>query len=174
MNKVVVGRTLIAISLTLSAIGSTIIDNVSGPNAHMLAVHTWPPHALFHDAAFFLLLDSIALIGLWLLFRRSREPSTGAFTATLIIFGYWTPFFYITTLFPQASLAPTSPVGLPYNSSNVGQWDAFTLSQTPIVMGVPLHINALVAAVWIIVASIGYLLFRKGLKEGSFDSRLIV
>ena len=113
MNRITTGRVLIGLSLTLGTIGSTVIDNFPQPIGHMSAVRTWPPHALFHDAAFFLLLDGITAICLWLLFRRSREPMLGALIATLVVFVYWTPFFYITTLYPQASLVPTSPVGMP-------------------------------------------------------------
>lgn len=173
MNKVSTGRTLMATSVALGAIGSTIIDNVSGPNAHMRAVQTWPPHALFHDAAMFLLLDGVSLICLWLLFRRSREPAVAALVATLVVFVYWTPFLYITTLYPQASLAPSSPVGMPYNASNFAQWDPAIQKVTPIVLGIPIQVNALVGVVWITIAAVGYWLFRKGIREGAHDSRLI-
>lgn len=173
MNKITTGRTLIALSLALGAIGSTIIDNISGPNGHMRAVQTWPPHALFHDAAMFLLLDGVSLICLWLLFRRSREPLVAALVATLVVAAYWTPFFYITTLYPQASLAPSSPVGMPYNLSNFAQWDPALQQVTPIVLGVPIHVNALVGGVWITVATIGYWLVRKGVREGARDPRLV-
>lgn len=173
MNKITVGRTLISLSVVLGAIGSTIVDNISGPQAHMRAVQTWPPHALFHDAAMFLLLDGISLICLWLLFRRSREPMIAARVSTLVVIAYWTPFFYITTLYPQASLAPSSPVGLPYHAANYAQWDAAMQKATPIVLGIPIQVNALVGSAWILIAVIGYWLIRKGHAEGATDSRLV-
>ena len=172
MNKITVGRTIIGLGAALGSIGSTIIDNVTGPNAHMLAVSTWPPHALFHDAAMFLLLDGVTLICLWLLFRRSREPEVGARVTTLFVMAYWTPFFYITTLYPQASLVPTSPVGLPYNISNYSSWDAAIRQVTPVVFGIPFHVNALVGAMWIAITVMGYAIFRRGMREGARDPRL--
>jgi hypothetical protein len=172
MNKIVVGRTIIALSATLGAVGSTIIDNVAGPNAHIRAVSTWPPHALFHDAAMFLLLDGATLICLWMLFRRSREPEVGARVTTLLVLAYWTPFFYITTLYPQASLAPTSPVGHPYNISNFELWEPTIKRVTPVVLGMPIHANAIVGAMWVAIVLVGYTIFRRGMKEGAHDPRL--
>lgn len=172
MNKITIGRTLIAASLTLGAIGSTIIDNIPGPIAHMPAVDSWPPHALFHDAAMFLLLDAVSLIGLWMLFRRSWEPIVGARVATLVVAAYWTPFFYITTLYPQASLAPGSPVGLPYHLSNFAEWDSATQDTALILFGMPIHVNAIPGLIWISIALIGYWMLNNGIKEGLHDSRL--
>jgi hypothetical protein len=174
MNKIVVGRTIIALSATLGAIGSTIIDNVAGPNAHIRAVSTWPPHALFHDAAMFLLLDGVTLMCLWLLFRRSREPEVGARATTLLVLAYWTPFFYITTLYPQASLAPTSPVGHPYNISNFELWEPTIKRVTPVILGIPIHANAVVGAMWVVIALVGYAIFRRGMKEGAHDPQLVI
>jgi hypothetical protein len=172
MNKIVVGRTIIALSAALGAIGSTIIDNIAGPNAHMRAVQTWPPHALFHDAAMFLLLDGVTLICLWLLFRRSREPEIAARVTTLLVMAYWTPFFYITTVYPQASLAPTSPVGHPFNIHNFESWDLASQTVTPVIFGIPVHVNAIVGAMWVVIALVGYTIFRRGMREGSIDPRL--
>ncbi len=173
MNRITTGRVLIGLSLTLGTIGSTVIDNFPQPIGHMSAVQTWPPHALFHDAAFFLLLDGITAICLWLLFRRSREPLLGALIATLVVFVYWTPFFYITTLYPQASLVPTSPVGMPYKLSNFDQWDPMIRSATPVLLGYPVHAQILVATVWMSIALAGYWLCRRGTRAGDNDSRLI-
>ena len=173
MNKVTIGRTIIAAALILGATLSTIIDNMPGPNSHILASATWPPHALFHNAAMFLLLDGGVLIFTWLLFRKSREPQVGALGATLFVWAYWMPFLYITTLFPQASLVPTSPVGVPYNIDNFAIWDPAIRQVTPVVFGIPVHVNGLVGVGWSCMALIGYLLYRRGLKEGAPDSRLI-
>jgi hypothetical protein len=169
MNRVMIGRGMIAASLALGAIGSTIIDNAGGSTAHMLAIATWPPHALFHDAAMFLLLDSVSLICLWLLFRKSREPIVAARVATLVVLAYWLPFFFITTLFPQASLMPESPVGMPYNMGNVGQWSPNVRQATPFILGMPLYLNAAVAAWWISIALIGYRVFSKAMRAGEVD-----
>ena len=173
MNRILTGRVLIALSLTLGTIGSTIVDNLPLPVGHMEAVGTWPPHALFHDAAFFLLLDGVSLICLWLLFRRSREPLLGARVATLVVLVYWTPFFYITTLFPQASLVPTSPVGLPYTLSNFSQWNPAIRNATPVILGHPVHAQILVAVAWISIALVGFWLCRRGIRAGDPDPRLI-
>lgn len=174
MNKITVGRTTIGLAALLGSIGSTIVDNVGGIDAHMQAVNRWPPHALFHDAAMFLLLDGVTLICLWLLFRRSREPEIGARVTTLFVTAYWTPFFFITTLYEQASLVPSSPVGLPYHLSNFSLWDAASKQATPVVFGFPVYVNGLVGAMWIAITLMGYALFRKGMREGAHDPRLVV
>lgn len=173
MNRIITGRVLIALSLTLGTIVTTTIDNLPPPIGHMRAVDTWPPHALFHDAVMFLLLDGVALIGLWLLFRRSREPLVGARVSMLIVAAFWTPFFYITTLYPQASLVPTSPVGMPYTLSNFAQWDPAMRKMTPVVLGVPVHVNALVGLGWMCIAAMGYWLVRSGIKEGAHDPQWV-
>lgn len=174
MNKIMIGRVIIASSAALGTIGSTIVDNISGSNAHMRAVSTWPPHALFHDAVMFLLLDGVTLICLWLLFRRSREPEVAARVTTLFILAYWTPFFYVTTLYPQASLAPTSPVGIPYNMANYGSWELALRQSTPVILGYPIQVNVLVGSMWVILALIGYVIFRKGMREDARDPLLAV
>ena len=173
MNKVTTGRAIIAAALILGSIGSNIVDIMPGPNAHMEAVATWPPHALFHDAEMFLLLDGGVLIFTWLLFRKSREPQIAALCTTLFVCAYWSPFLYITSLFPQASLVPSSPIGVPYNIDNFEIWDSAIRQVTPVVSGIPVHVNALVAVGWMCMAILGYLLYRRGLKEGANDSRRI-
>lgn len=173
MNRILTGRVLIALSLTLGTIGSTVVDNLPLPVGHMEAVVTWPPHALFHDAAFFLLPDGVTLICLWLLFRRSREPLLGARVTTLFVLVYWTPFFYITALFPQASLVPTSPVGRPYTLSNFTQWDPAIRNATPVILGHPVHAQILVAIAWMSIALVGFWLCRLGVRAGDPDLRLI-
>ncbi len=102
-TKIRAGRAGVTLSVVLTAVVSTVVDVMPGEDGHM-GNPQWPPHALFQDAAMFCTLLAMMCIFLWLLLRKSREPQVGMLAATLFPFGFWSGFFYITTLFPQASL----------------------------------------------------------------------
>lgn len=73
-------------------------------NASHLFNPAWHPHARFHGALFLLILDVMSVVALWLLWRKSKEPVIGVKVAALFSVAVWTPFFYIETLVPGASL----------------------------------------------------------------------
>jgi len=104
MTKQVTGKVLISISIALSAIVSTVVDLRPGALGHVYNPD-WNPHAIFHDIVMFLLLDQMALVSLWLLWRKSTEPLVGVRVATLLVVCFWTPFYYVTSIFPMASLS---------------------------------------------------------------------
>ena len=143
-NKQTTGEVLI--SVALSAIVSTIVDMLPGDTGHVFNA-TWNPHAVFHDIVMFLLLDQMALVSLWLLWRKSSEPLIGVRVATLLVLCFWTPFHYVSTFFPMASL-----------SVNLAEMDKVSV----LVDGVRLYFNVMIGTSMMVVALIGYRLHRRG------------
>ena len=155
MTGQTLGKLLISSTIVLSALVSTGIDLSYGDTAH---IHNaaWHPHAIFHDIVMFLLLDFMGVVCLWLLWRKSTEPEVGVRVAALLMVGFWSPFYYVTTLFPAASLAAT-----PENVSN----GALLVSWAPF----PLYINVLVGTFLLAMTAAGYLLYRNGQKKSLVD-----
>ena len=106
MSSQTAAKVLISVAVALSAIVSTLVDLSTGDAAHVYNP-AWHPHAVFHDIVMFLLLDFMALVCLWLLWRKSSEPKVGVKVAALLVVGFWSPFYYVTFLFPTASLSAT-------------------------------------------------------------------
>jgi hypothetical protein len=175
--KIQVGRALVALSVMLTAVVSTIVDVIPGEDGHM-GNPQWPPHALFHDAAMFCTLLAMMCIFLWLLLRKSREPQVGMLAATLFPFGFWSGFFYITTLFPQASLLTAtvrdaSGRFVALNAGNMAQWPDHVKAATPVVLGIPIYINVAIGVVLMAVAALGLWCYRGGLRDGEIDPKLM-
>ena len=63
----------------------------------------WHPHARFHGAVLLFLFAGVAATALWLIWRRSQEPKVALTAAALLSASYWTPFFIVPYLLPQAS-----------------------------------------------------------------------
>ena len=140
MNKQITGKVLITIAVALSAIVSTIVDMLPGDTGHVFNA-TWNPHAVFHDIVMFLLLDQMALVSLWLLWRKSSEPLIGVRVATLLVLCFWTPFYYVSTLFPMASL-----------SANLAEMDKVSI----LIGGVRVYFNVMIGTSMVVIALIGY------------------
>ena len=145
MNKQTTGKALISIAVALSAIVSTMVDMLPGDTGHVFNA-TWNPHAVFHDIVMFLLLDQMALVSLWLLWRKSTEPLTGVRVATLLVLCFWTPFYYVSTFFPMASL-----------SANLAEMDKVSM----LVGGVRVYFNVMIGSAMVAIALIGYWLYRR-------------
>jgi hypothetical protein len=176
-TKVRAGRAAVTLSVVLTAVVSTVVDVLPGEDGHM-GNSQWPPHALFHDAAMFCTLLAMMCIFLWLLLRKSREPQVGMLAATLFPFGFWSGFFYITTLFPQASLLTAtvrdaSGRFVPLNAGNIAQWPEHVRAATPVVLGVPIYINVAIGVVLMAMAAWGLWRYRRGLRDGEVDPKLI-
>jgi len=146
MNRRLTGKILLSIAVALSAIVSTLVDLKPGEAGHVFNP-TWPPHAIFHDIVMFLLLDWMALVCLWLLWRKSSEPRVAALVSLLLVLGFWTPFYYVTTLFPMSSL-----------SANPAEMQAVSV----VVGGMRLYFNVMIGTAMMVIALIGYWLFSKG------------
>ena len=74
----------------------------------------WHPHARFHGALLLFLLTGVSMMGIWLLWRKSKEPEVAITVAAAISFSFWTPFFYITFLLPSSTLWAGDPAAVPH------------------------------------------------------------
>ena len=146
MNRQFTGKVLISIAVALSAIVSTIVDLLPGDTGHVFNPSR-NPHAVFHDIVMFLLLDWMALVCLWLLWRKSSEPLVGVKVATLLVLGFWTPFYYVSTVFPMASL-----------SANLQEMDKVSF----LVGGLRVYMNVMIGSAMVVIALIGYWLYGRG------------
>ena len=146
MNNQKIGKVLISIAVALSAIVSTIVDMLPGATGHVFNA-SWNPHAVFHDIVMFLLLDQMALVCLWLLWRKSSEPLTGVRVATLLVLCFWTPFYYVSSIFSMASL-----------SANLDEMDKVSV----LVGGMRVYFNVMIGTCMMVIALIGYWLYRRG------------
>jgi hypothetical protein len=73
------------------------------PRPNHLLNPLWHPPARFHGALLLFFLAGVALTGVWLLCRRSKEPQVAVVTAALLMFSYWTPLFYVPFALPSSS-----------------------------------------------------------------------
>ena len=148
MNRQKLGKIVVSVALVLSALISTIVDLSGGDLAH---VHNpdWHPHAVFHDIVMFLFLDFMTVVCLWLIWRKTKEPGLGIKVGTLTMIGFWSPFYYVTTIFPMASLAST-----PDDISK----GALLVSWFPL----PLYINVMIGTFLLALTLTGHFLYRRG------------
>ncbi len=171
MSKIKTGRVLVTLAVALSGIVSTIVDILPGDKGHV-DNSQWLPHAKFHDAVAFIFLDGICLLSLWLMWRKSKEPKLGMIAGVATVSIFWSSFYYITFLFPEASLIATNSM-VPLNAANYGQWPEAVKKLNPMLFGfLPLYINTAIGTALIIIALIGLWMYKKGVKVGNLDNRL--
>lgn len=99
------GRRLFSSKLVLTFVlagGSAMSFLLDWSGNHLLNP-LWHPHARFHGAVLLFFFAGVAATGVWLLWRDSKEPEVGLTTAALLSVAYWTPFFFVPLLLPQAS-----------------------------------------------------------------------
>ena len=132
------GGVILALSLVLTVVISIAADF----NATHLFNPAWPPHAVFHDAAMLHLLTGTGLVALWLIIRPTREPEVAAFVAWAVPLIFWSPFFWVTLVLPNASLQaiPGPP---------------------PQIAGITILPNVVAAGVLILLSTFGYRRFRR-------------
>ena len=106
MSRSKLGKSILSFVLVVGAVVSTAVDW----NATHLFNPAWHPHARFHGALFLLILDVMSVVALWMLWRQSQDPEIGLKVAVLFSTAVWTPFFYIETLVPGASLLASDDV----------------------------------------------------------------
>lgn len=63
----------------------------------------WHPHARFHGALLLFFLAGASGIALWLMWRKSLEPTVAIDVATWITVAFWTPLFYVTSVLPGST-----------------------------------------------------------------------
>lgn len=138
MSKQKLSRILLSVVIVNTAVVSVAVDW----NATHIFNPTWVPHARFHDVVMLWLLSSLSVVALWLLWRRSLEPDVSITVATLVPVLFWFPFFFTTLLVPGTSLSalPDEPL--------------------PVIAGITIYPNVVVATINEILAAIGYWLYR--------------
>src|SRR5882672_3905931 len=104
------GRGLMTFVLVIQAISGFALD---WSGNHLLNP-LWHPHARFHGALLLFLLSGVSAMGVWLIWRESREPQVAMIVAALISLSFWTPFFYITYLLPSSTLWAGNPEATPH------------------------------------------------------------
>ena len=136
MNRMGLGRLLLTGILLLQSVLGFALD---WSGNHLLNP-LWHPHARFHGALLLFLLTGVSLMGVWLLWRRSKEPEVAIVVAAVISLSFWTPFFYITFLLPSATPWAGDPSKVPHLGASV-------YYPNVVVAGVFLALTA--AAYWI-------------------------
>jgi hypothetical protein len=129
-------------SLVLTAVVSLAADF----NTSHLFNPDWPPHAVFHGAAMLNLLTGMCLLGLWLICRRTAEPDIAAGVAFAIPVVFWTPFFWLTSAMPNASL------------------NAFD-APPPLVGGFVVYPNLIAATVFVLLSGWGFAAYRRNARH---------
>ena len=131
------------IILSVLVVATTVISVAVDWNSSHAFNPDWYPHARFHDVMLLWLLIGLVPILLWLLWRNSLEPEVGVTVTTLVILFFWSSFF-VNLLVPG-----TSP------AANLEE-------SPPIFYGIPLYPNMIIAAISIVLAIVGYWLYRSG------------
>lgn len=85
----IIGRLLIS----LAVIATAVIPFRSDWNDSHVFSPQWSPHARFQGIVSIGMPVLLAPVALWLLWRRSADPSPAATTAALIPIAYWGPLF---------------------------------------------------------------------------------
>src|ERR1700710_2463148 len=110
MERIRVAKVL----MTFVLLGGSLLSFVLDWSGNHLLNPLWHPHARFHGALLLFLLTGVSLLGIWLLWRRSKEPEIAIVAAAVISLSFWTPFFYITFLLPSATLWAGDPGRVPH------------------------------------------------------------
>ena len=117
MERIRIAKIRIAkVLMTFVLLGGSLLSFVLDWSPNHLLNPLWHPHARFHSAILLFLFAGAASTATWLLWRRSEEPGV-AFTAAMFLsLSYWTPFFYVPVLLPEASYW----AGVPGHEPRVG------------------------------------------------------
>ena len=138
-----ISRILLSVVLVSTAVVSVAVDW----NASHIFNPEWHPHAKFHDVVMLWLLSGCSIMALWLLWRRSAEPAIAYTVAMLVPVIFWSPFFFTTLLVPGTSLKADPKEAL------------------PVLAGITIYPNVAIAAISVILALIGYGLYRASNSE---------
>jgi hypothetical protein len=107
----------------------------------------WHPHARFHIVQLMGFVTVVAVLSLWLLWRRSSEPLVGVTVATVAPLAFWAGEFY-------AQLVPgTSPAYDPRHPNTVE------------LDGITVYGNLLFAGLMIVLAVVGFSLVLRGVRQ---------
>lgn len=139
MNRIRLGKIIMTLVLVAGAGLGFALDW----SANHLLNPLWHPHARFHGALLLFTLTGVSATGLWILWRTSKEPEVAMKVAACISASFWTPFFYITLLLPNSTLWAGPPDRIPH------------------LAGMVFYPNVAVAAVFLALTALAYLLTLK-------------
>lgn len=105
MTTLLAARLLMTAVLTTGVVASFILDW----SANHLLSPLWHPHARFHGGLLLFMLAGVSATGLWMVWRKSAEPSFGIRAAALLALSFWTPLFYVGSVVPGASAWAGAP-----------------------------------------------------------------
>ena len=131
-EKMLLGKLLLTFTIVSVAMGPLTADL---NNTHIFNPD-WPPHARFHNAVGLFSSIGFALLGLWLLWKKTTEFRTNLLAATAIPIFLWSTFF-LALLIPGTAVEDH-------------------LGTLPVILGLPL--NLLVALMFTILSITGYIL----------------
>jgi hypothetical protein len=131
------GKIILTVTLAATMLGPAVVDF----NDSHVFNPDWPPHARFHEVMLLAVGIGMSVVGLWLVWRRS--PNFLAATAVPVV--VWGAFF-VPLLVPGTSVEEYP--------GEVGR-----------LLGIPL--NLLLAAVFIVLAVVGYRLCARGEDAGA-------
>jgi hypothetical protein len=132
---------LAKIIMTFVLLGGSILSFILDWSSNHLLNPEWHPHARFHGALMLFLLAGVSIVGVWLLWRDSREPEVAMKVAAFIAVSYWTPLFYIPFLLPGSS------------------WWAGRPGSEPRIDGLIVYPNLVVAAIFLLLTLLAYRMF---------------
>lgn len=138
MGKRLIAKLLLTFVLAGGAVMSFLLDWSSN---HLLNPQ-WHPHARYHSAILLFLYAGVAGVSTWMLWRPAKEPEVAFTAASLLSLAYWTPFFYVPFLLPQASYW----AGIP--------------GHQPRIAGAIVYPNLIVVALFVVLTVIGGCLGR--------------
>jgi hypothetical protein len=89
--------------LTLILIATTVASFILDWSPNHLLNPLWHPHARFHGALLLFMLAGVSGTGIWLLWRKSKEPVVALRASAFLSLSFWTPLFYITSVLPGSN-----------------------------------------------------------------------
>ena len=143
MNKSRIGKLRLTFVLTGGAVLSFALDWSTN---HLLNP-LWHPHARYHSAILLFLFAGVASVATWLLWRTSAEPGVAFTVAVFVSLAYWTPFFYVPFLLPEA----TYWAGIP--------------GHEPRWIGVIVYPNLVVVLIFVVLTIVGWWLGRAPVRD---------
>jgi hypothetical protein len=138
MNR---ARALMTFVLVAQSLGGFFLD---WRGNHLLNP-AWHGHARFHGGLLLFMVTGVSAIGVWLLWRKSKEPEVALKVAALISVSFWTPFFYVTSLLPGSTLWAGDPGSVPH------------------ILGYVFYPNVAVAAAFLLLTGVALIATRRSI-----------
>ncbi len=130
------------ILITFIIVSSTIISVAVDWNHTHIFNPEWTGHAVYHGLLFLNLLCGVSILGLWLMWRKSKEPELGVRIAVIITIIYRASFFYISLIVPTANPLPSH-------------------EEPQHLAGIPIYVNVLASGIFVILILLGYWVYRR-------------